>query len=67
MNIRFLCAAIPVSAVICSLCTFAASVSVLALHVYARYVCTRSMVVSLICYLIYRLSQSFYLTSHHKI
>ena len=67
VNIRFRGAAIPVSAVIGGLGTFAAWVSVLALHVDARYVGTGWMVFGLIGYLIYRRSQGFDLTSHHKI
>ncbi len=67
VNIRFRGAAIPVSAVIGGIGTFAAWVSVLALHVDARYVGTAWMLVGLVGYLIYRRSQGLDLTSHHKI
>jgi APA family basic amino acid/polyamine antiporter len=67
VNIRFRGAAIPVSAVIGGLGTFAAWISVLALHVDARYVGTGWMVVGLIGYVYYRRSQGLDLTSHHKI
>ena len=50
VNIRFRGAAIPISAVIGGIGTFAAWVSVLALHVDARYVGTGWMVVGLIGY-----------------
>jgi APA family basic amino acid/polyamine antiporter len=66
-NIRFRGAAIPISAVIGGIGTFAAWVSVLALHVDARYVGTGWMVVGLIGYVIYRRRQGMDLTSHHKI
>ena len=67
VNIRFRGAAIPVSAVIGGIGTFAAWVSVLALHVDARYVGTGWMLVGLVGYVIYRRSQGLDLTSHHKI
>ena len=67
VNVRFRGAAIPVSAVIGGIGTFAAWVSVLALHVDARYVGTAWMVVGLIGYVLYRRSQGLDLTSHHKI
>jgi APA family basic amino acid/polyamine antiporter len=67
VNFRFRGAAIPVSAVIGGLGTFAAWVSVLALHVDARYVGTGWMVAGLIGYVFYRRSQGLDLTSHHKI
>ena len=67
VNIRIRGAAIPISAVIGGIGTFAAWVSVLALHVDARYVGTAWMVVGLVGYLIYRRSQGLDLTSHHKI
>jgi APA family basic amino acid/polyamine antiporter len=66
-NVRFRAAAIPISAVIGGIGTFAAWVSVLALHVDARYVGTGWMVVGLIGYVIYRRRQGMDLTSHHKI
>jgi basic amino acid/polyamine antiporter, APA family len=67
VNIRFRGAAIPISAVIGGIGTFAAWVSVLALHVDARYVGTGWMVVGLIGYVYYRRSQGLDLTSRHKI
>ena len=67
VNIHIRGAAIPISAVIGGIGTFAAWVSVLALHVDARYVGTGWMVIGLIGYVIYRRSQGFDLTSHHKI
>ena len=67
VNIRFRGAAIPVSAVIGGIGTFAAWVSVLALHVDARYVGTGWMAVGLVGYLLYRRSQGLDLTSRHKI
>ena len=67
VNIRLRGAAIPVSAVIGGIGTFAAWVSVLALHVDARYVGTAWMVFGLAGYAFYRRSQGLDLTSHHKI
>jgi basic amino acid/polyamine antiporter, APA family len=67
VNVRFRGAAIPVSAVIGAVGTFAAWVSVLALHVDARYVGSGWMVVGLIGYVCYRRSQGLDLTSRHKI
>jgi basic amino acid/polyamine antiporter, APA family len=67
VNVRFRGAAIPISAVIGGIGTFAAWVSVLALHVDARYVGTGWMVVGLIGYVIYRRRQGMDLTSHYKI
>ena len=67
VNIRFRGAAIPVSAVIGGIGTFAAWISVLALHVDARYVGTGWMLVGLLGYVIYRRNQGLDLTSHHKI
>jgi APA family basic amino acid/polyamine antiporter len=66
-NIRIRGAQIPVTAVIGGIGTFAAWISVLALHVDARYVGTGWMVVGLIGYAIYRRRQGFDLTSHHRI
>ena len=66
-NVRFRGAAIPITAVIGGIGTFAAWVSVLALHVDARYVGTGWMVVGLIGYVIYRRRQGMDLTSHYKI
>ncbi len=67
MNIRLRGAEIPISAVIGGLGTFAAWVSVLALHVDARYVGTGWMLFGLVGYAIYRRSQGLDLTSRHKI
>ena len=67
VNFRFKGAAIPVSAVVGGIGTFAAWVSVLALHVDARYVGSGWMVVGLVGYVLYRRSQGLDLTSHHKI
>ncbi|MGZ4307452.1 MAG: amino acid permease, partial [Solirubrobacteraceae bacterium] len=67
VNVRFRGAAIPISAVIGGIGTFAAWVSVLALHVDARYVGTGWMVVGLTGYVIYRRRQGMDLTSHYKI
>src|SRR5579884_543278 len=53
MNVRFRGASIPISAVIGGLGTFAAWVSVLALHVDARYVGTGWMLFGLVGYAIY--------------
>ena len=58
---------IAITAVIGGIGTFAAWVSVLALHVDARYVGTGWMVVGLIGYVIYRRRQGMDLTSHYKI
>jgi basic amino acid/polyamine antiporter, APA family len=66
-NIRIRGAQIPLTAVIGAAGTFAAWVSVLALHVDARYVGTGWMVVGLIGYAFYRRSQGLDLTSRHKI
>ncbi len=66
-NIRIRGAQIPVTAVIGGIGTFAAWISVLALHVDARYVGTGWMVVGLIGYAMYRRRQGFDLTSHHRI
>jgi basic amino acid/polyamine antiporter, APA family len=67
VNIRFRGASIPISAVIGGIGTFGAWVSVLALHVDARYVGTGWMVVGLFGYVIYRRRQGMDLTSHYKI
>ena len=66
-NIRFRGRSIPMTAVIGGIGTFAAWISVIALHVDARYVGTGWMVVGLIGYAIYRRSQGLDLTSQHKI
>jgi APA family basic amino acid/polyamine antiporter len=66
-NIRVRGAQIPVTAVLGGIGTFAAWLSVLALHVDARYVGTGWMVVGLIGNVFYRRSQGLDLTSRHKI
>ncbi len=66
-NIRVRGAQIPVTAVLGGMGTFAAWLSVLALHVDARYVGTGWMVVGLIGYVFYRRSQGLDLTTRHKI
>jgi APA family basic amino acid/polyamine antiporter len=66
-NVRFRGGLLPLSAVLGGIGTFAAWVSVLALHVDARYVGTGWMVVGLIGYAFYRRSQGLDLTSRHKI
>jgi basic amino acid/polyamine antiporter, APA family len=66
-NIRIRGAQIPLTAVLGGIGTFVAWLSVLALHVDARYVGTGWMVVGLIGYVYYRRSQGLDLTSHHKI
>ncbi|MGA2926933.1 MAG: universal stress protein [Solirubrobacteraceae bacterium] len=66
-NVRIRGAQIPITAVIGGIGTFAAWVSVLILHVDARYVGSGWMVVGLTGYVVYRRRQGFDLTSHHKI
>ncbi len=58
---------LPVSALLGGLGTFAAWVSVMILHVDARYVGTGWMIVGLTGYVIYRRHAGLDLTSHHKI
>ena len=59
--------AIPLTAVLGAIGTFAAWVSVVVLHVEARMVGTGWMVVGMIGYVIYRRRQGIDLTSHYKI
>jgi basic amino acid/polyamine antiporter, APA family len=66
-NVRIRGKQIPLTAVIGGIGTFAAWVSVLALHVDARYVGTGWMLVGIVGYVIYRRSNGMDLTSHHKI
>jgi len=66
-NIRIRGALIPVSAVLGGIATFAAWISVLALHVDARYVGTGWMIVGLAGYAYYRRSQGLDLLSSHRI
>ena len=58
---------LPLTAVIGGLGTFAAWVSVMALHVDARYVGTGWMIVGLVGYVIYRRRQGMDLLSHYKL
>ena len=66
-GIPFRGARIPVSAIIGGLGTFAAWVSVMVLHVDARYVGTGWMIVGLAGYVVYRRRSGMDLTSHYKI
>jgi APA family basic amino acid/polyamine antiporter len=66
-NIPFRGRQIPLTAVLGGIATFAAWISVLALHVDARYVGTGWMVVGLAGYVVYRRRQGLDLRSHHKI
>jgi APA family basic amino acid/polyamine antiporter len=66
-NIRVRGRQLPLTAVLGGLGTFAAWVSVLALHVDARYVGTGWMIVGLAGYVLFRRSQGLDLTSRHKI
>jgi APA family basic amino acid/polyamine antiporter len=66
-NVPFRGRQIPLTAVVGGIATFAAWLSVLALHVDARYVGTGWMVVGVTGYVIYRRSQGLDLRSHHKI
>jgi APA family basic amino acid/polyamine antiporter len=58
---------IPVSALLGGIGTFAAWVSVMVLHVDARYVGTAWMIAGTIGYVLYRRRAGLDLTSHHKI
>jgi basic amino acid/polyamine antiporter, APA family len=66
-NIRVRGAQLPLTAVIGGIGTFSAWVSVLALHVDARYVGTGWMIVGLIGYVVYRRRHGMDLYSHHRI
>jgi basic amino acid/polyamine antiporter, APA family len=66
-NIPFRGREIPLTAVLGGLATFAAWISVLALHAEARTVGVAWMVVGLTGYVIYRRRQGLDLRSHHKI
>jgi APA family basic amino acid/polyamine antiporter len=55
------------TAVLGGIATFAAWISVLALHVDARYVGTGWMIVGLVGYVVYRRSQGLDLRSHHRV
>jgi APA family basic amino acid/polyamine antiporter len=58
---------IPLTAVLGGIATFAAWISVLVLHVDARYVGTAWMIIGLGGYVAYRRSQGLDLRSHHRI
>ena len=66
-NILFRGRQIPLTAVLGGIGTFAAWISVLALHVDARYVGTGWMIIGLAGYVIYRRRQGLDLRSHHRI
>jgi APA family basic amino acid/polyamine antiporter len=66
-NIRLRGRLLPVTAVIGGIGTFAAWLSVMVLHVDARYVGTGWMVVGLAGYVVYRRRNGMDLTSHYKI
>jgi APA family basic amino acid/polyamine antiporter len=66
-NIRFRGHQLPVTAVIGGIGTFAAWVSVMILHVDARYVGTGWMIVGIAGYVFYRRRHGMDLTSHYKI
>src|ERR1700730_14430193 len=66
-NVPFRGKSIPLTAVLGGIATFAAWISVLALHVDARYVGTGWMIVGLVGYAYYRRSQGLDLTSHHRV
>src|SRR5581483_6496710 len=66
-NIRIRGADIPVTAVIGGTGTFAAWISVLALHVDARYVGTGWMICGVVGFVIYRRREGMDLTSHYRI
>jgi basic amino acid/polyamine antiporter, APA family len=66
-NVPFRGYQIPLTAVFGGIATFAAWISVLVLHVDARYVGTAWMIVGLAGYTIYRRSQGLDLRSHHRL
>ena len=66
-NIPYRGRQIPLTAVLGGIATFAAWISVLALHVDARYVGTGWMIVGLTGYVVYRRKQGLDLRSHHRI
>jgi basic amino acid/polyamine antiporter, APA family len=67
VGIPFRGSRIPVSALIGGIGTFAAWISVMILHVDARYVGTGWMIVGLAGYVLYRRRNGMDLTSHYKI
>ena len=66
-NVRIRGRSVPLTAVLGGIGTFAAWVSVLVLHVDARYVGTGWMVLGLAGYVVYRRRQGLDLRSHYKI
>jgi APA family basic amino acid/polyamine antiporter len=66
-NIPFRGKEIPLTAVLGGIATFAAWISVLVLHVDARYVGTGWMIIGLAGYAFYRRSQGLDLRSHHRV
>jgi basic amino acid/polyamine antiporter, APA family len=66
-NIRFRGGQLPITAVLGAIGTFAAWVSVMVLHVDARYVGTGWMIIGVTGYVIYRHRNGMDLTSHYKI
>jgi basic amino acid/polyamine antiporter, APA family len=58
---------VPISTILGGIGTFAAWVSVMALHVDARYVGTGWMIVGMVGYVVYRRRSGMDLVSHHKI
>jgi APA family basic amino acid/polyamine antiporter len=66
-SIRFRGADLPLTAVLGGIGTFAAWISVMALHVDARWVGSGWMVVGITGYIVYRRRNGMDLTSHHKI
>jgi APA family basic amino acid/polyamine antiporter len=66
-NIRIRGSQIPLTAVVGGIGTFAAWISVLALHVDARYVGSGWMVIGLVGYVVYRRRQGLDLRSRHRI
>ena len=67
LNIRIAGKRVPISAIVGGLGTLAAWVSVMILHVDARYVGTAWMIIGLGGYVLYRRRSGLDLTSHHKI
>jgi APA family basic amino acid/polyamine antiporter len=66
-NVRIGRSQLPLTAVIGGIGTFAAWISVMVLHVDARYVGTGWMVVGMVGYVVYRRRAGMDLTSHYKI
>ena len=67
VGVKFRGAEIPISALVGGIGTFAAWVSVLVLHVDARWVGTGWMFFGLVGYVVYRRREGLDLTSHHRI